>query len=88
MWHTVGMTSLRSRARSAQQERVAHRASNSHHHFGDCCEPEKTGLVERVVSSGPIAHLVFGESLCSGGGMSIPIDAGDAVVNARLFWTV
>ena len=40
------------------------------------------------MSSGPIAHLVFGESLCSGGGMSIPIDAGEAVVNARLFWTV
>ena len=32
--------------------------------------------------------MAFSESLCSAGGMSIPIDAGEAVVIALLFWTV
>ena len=41
-----------------------------------------------IVSSGPTASMTFSESLCSAGGMSIPIDAREAVVNARLFWTV
>ena len=40
-----------------------------------------------VRSFGPTASMTFSASLCSAGGMSIPIDAGEAVVNARLFWS-
>ena len=40
------------------------------------------------MSSGPTASTAISENLSSAGGVSIPYDTGEAVVNARLFWTV